>query len=300
MSVIKSFAVGAGDMFYIKHGSDNFTIIDCDLSDENANEIISELKEQSEAKGIVRFICTHPDDDHFGGIERLDDAMSIRNFYVVKNQAVKDEDTVSFTRYRELRDSDKAFYIYKGCSRKWMNIGDEERGTAGIQILWPNTSNEHFKEALAACDAGESYNNTSAVIRYSLQDGASFMWLGDLETEFMENIKNDIKLEKTTVVFAAHHGRETGKIPNSWLEVLDPQFIVIGEAPSRHLHYYTGYNTITQNKAGHITFDLVDNKVHVYVSEQGYVHDALTDEGQSKFDGYVGSFTVETEYTLDG
>jgi len=31
MSIIKSFAVGNGDMFYIKHNSDNFSIIDCYL-----------------------------------------------------------------------------------------------------------------------------------------------------------------------------------------------------------------------------------------------------------------------------
>lgn len=193
-----------------------------------------------------------------------------------------------------------AFYIYKGCSRRWMNTTSEERGSAGIHILWPNTSNEYFMEALAACDAGESYNNTSAVIRYSVEGGASFLWLGDLETEFMENIKDDIELKKTTIVFAAHHGRESGKIPNSWLEVLDPQFIVIGEAASRHLNYYTGYKTITQNKAKDITFDLVGNKVHIYSSNPGYSHSALTDDGQLKFDGYVGSFTVETEYTLVG
>jgi hypothetical protein len=126
------------------------------------------------------------------------------------------------------------------------------------------------------------------------------MWLGDLDSEFMERIANDIKLEKTTVVFAAHHGRESGKIPGSWMEKLDPQVVVIGEAPSRHLTYYTGYNKITQNKAGNITFDLADNKVHVYSSNPSYSHKALVDEGQSKFDGYVGSFTVETEYTLDG
>jgi nucleoside-diphosphate-sugar epimerase len=58
-----------------------------------------------------------------------------------------------------------------------MNISDEQRSTAGLSILWPNTDNQHFKEALAACDAGESYNNTSAVVRYQLQNGASFMWL---------------------------------------------------------------------------------------------------------------------------
>lgn len=141
MPVIKSFAVGNGDMFYINHGSDIFTIIDCDLSEENADEIIAELKFESNKKGIVRFICTHPDEDHFGGIERLNDVMPIVNFYVVRNQAVKDEDTVSFKRYCELRDSDKAFYIHKGCSRKWMNRSDDEHKTSGIEILWPDTSN---------------------------------------------------------------------------------------------------------------------------------------------------------------
>lgn len=285
-------------MFYIRHGSDNFSIIDCNLNDENADRIIDELKTETAEKGITRFICTHPDQDHFGGIERLDDAKSIVNFYCVKNKAIKDEETESFKRYCELRDSDKAFYIHKGCSRRWMNKNGEGRGSAGINILWPDTKNKYFKEALAACNAGESFNNTSAVVRYSLKGGASFLWLGDLETECMENIEDAIGLKKTTVVIAAHHGRKSGKIPNSWLEKLDPQFIIIGEAPSRHLDYYTGYNVFTQNKAGDLTFDIVDEKVHVYASKEGYSHKKLTDEEQSKFDGYVGSFTVETEYTL--
>ena len=299
MPIIKSFAVGHGDMFYIKHGSDNFSIIDCDLSEDNQEEIIAELKKEAKNKGISRFICTHPDEDHFGGIEMLDDAMPIRNFYVVKNQAVKDEDTVSFQRYCELRDdTEKAFYISKGCSRRWMNKGSEERGSAGINILWPDLKNEEFKKALSACDAGESYNNTSAVVRYSLNGGASFLWLGDLETDFMESIKEDINLTKTTVVCAAHHGRKSGKIPDSWLEKLDPQIIVIGEAPSRHLDYYTGYKRLTQNSAGDITFDLDGNKVHIYTSNDQHSVDYLDDEEQSKFDGYIGSLTVETEYTL--
>lgn len=300
MATIKSYAVGNGDMFYIQHNSDNFTIIDCDLCEENADEIIEEIKTVKKEKGIARFICTHPDDDHFGGIHLLDDAISISNFYVVKNQAVKDTETESFKHYCGLRDGDKAFYIYKGCTRKWMNISDEERGTSGISILWPDTQNEHFKEALAACNAGESYNNTSAVIQYSIEGGASFLWLGDLETEFMENIVDSIELTKTTIVFAAHHGRKSGKIPDSWLKKLDPQIIVIGEAPSRHLNYYTGYNTVTQNMAGNITMECEDDKVHFYASNHNYTNDALTDEGQSDSatDKYVGSITVETEYTL--
>jgi len=299
MAIVKSFSVGNGDMFYIKHSSDNFTIIDCNLNEENKDEIISELVNESRSKGMKRFICTHPDQDHFGGIQWLDDEMPIHNFYVVKNQAIKDQETDSFIRYCQLRDSNKAYYMEKGCTRKWLNEGDHERGSSGISVLWPNTKNTHFIEALKNCDTGESYNNTSAVIRYSIEGNASFLWLGDLETDFMENIVDDIDLKKTTVVFASHHGRYSGKIPNSWLKKLDPQIIVIGEAPSRHLHYYTGYKTLTQNKAGDIVMHCVDGKIHFYTSNKDYTVAHLNDEKSLESDHYLGSLDVETEYTLE-
>jgi beta-lactamase superfamily II metal-dependent hydrolase len=299
MSIVKSFAVGNGDMFYIQHNSDNFTIIDCNLDAETAEDRINELANASQGKEIKRFISTHPDQDHFGGIELLDAAMPILNFYVVQNKAIKDEETVSFKHYCMLRDDvGKAFYIEKGCSRKWMNLSDDARKSSGINILWPDADNADFKEALSACNSGKSYNNISPVIRYSIEGGPSFLWLGDLETEFMEKITDHIKLEKTTVVFASHHGRDSGKIPDSWLEKLDPQIIVIGEAPSRHLNYYTGYMTITQNSAGDITMECVDDKVHFYASNPNYSHDGLNDEDKTTYDNYVGSITVETEYTL--
>ena len=300
MAVVKSLAVGNGDMFYIQHNSDNFSIIDCNLTADSADDRIAELLRSSKGKGITRFISTHPDQDHFGGIELLDASMPIVNFYVVQNQAIKEDETTSFKHYCKLRDdAGKAYYIFKGCSRKWMNEESDERGSSGISVLWPDTSNPDFKDALVACNTGESYNNVSAVIRYALQDGASLMWLGDLETEFMEKITKHIKLEKTTIVFASHHGRDSGKIPDSWLEKLDPQIIVIGEAPSRHLNYYTGYTTITQNSAGDITMECVDDKVHFYVSNPDYKHATLSNEDKTTFENYVGSITVETEYTLD-
>lgn len=301
MAIVKSYSVGNGDMFSIRHNSDNFTQIDCCLCAGAADDHIADLKMQSKGKGISRFISTHPDQDHLQGIELLDAEMPIHNFYVVKNQATKSEVTESFKHYCKLRDdSAKAFYISKGVTRKWMNLADAERSSAGVQILWPDTSNVHFKKALAEGNAGESYNNMSAVIRYELEGGASFMWLGDLETDFMESIVDDIELEKTTVVFASHHGRQSGKIPDSWLKKLDPQIIVIGEAPSRHLHYYTNYTKITQNKAGDITMECIGDKVHIYVSNPDYgLHKDFDDEGKSTYDNYIGSITVETEYTLE-
>ena len=293
MSLVKSLSVGNGDMFYIKHGSDNFSIIDCCMDDSNEVRIVNELKRERKNKEITRFISTHPDDDHIRGLDYLDSQMSIVNFYCVKNKATKEDETTDFKKYCELRDSyEKSFYIEKGCTRKWINQGDDVRGNSGITILWPIHSNQYFKDALKAAKDGESPNNISPIIKYSLQDGAIILWTGDLETDFMENIKDDLDLPKVNIFFAPHHGRKTGTIPTELLKAMDPDIIIIGEADSEHLNYYNGYNTITQNRAGDIILDCITNKVHIYVESDTYSVDFLDDESMSRYDNYLGTLNL--------
>ncbi|MCY4089151.1 MAG: hypothetical protein OXF49_03455 [Candidatus Saccharibacteria bacterium] len=92
----------------------------------------------------------------------------------------------------------------------------------------------------------------------------------DLETEFMESIIDEIQLQKVNVLFAAHHGRKSGKIPKKWLNQLDPDIIVIGEGSSEDLYNYPDYNTITQNSAGDIVFYFSARVVDVFVGNQNY------------------------------
>lgn len=297
MSIIKSFSVGNGDMFYINHNSDNFSIIDCcffELSDVDKNNVIDEIVNKANSKGISRFISTHPDDDHINGLKDLDEKLKISNFYCVKNEATKKEDTDDFKRYCELRDSDKkAFYLEKGCRRKWMNITDDERCSSGISILWPVTDNEYFKDALEKAKKSESPNNISPIIKYSLEDGVTAMWMGDLEKDFIENIKEDLELDNIDILFAPHHGRDSGKIPSDILKKLDPKIIIIGEADSADLNYYTGYNTITQNSAKDIILECIENKVNIYVSNENYTVDFLDKEDNANsFDNYIGTLNL--------
>ena len=85
MSIIKSFSVGNGDMFYINHNSDSFTIIDCCYEDEDSRDKnFNEIKKMASNKGIMRFISTHPDEDHIHGLADLCDIVDIFNFYCVK------------------------------------------------------------------------------------------------------------------------------------------------------------------------------------------------------------------------
>lgn len=177
MSIIKSISVGNGDMFYIKHGSSNFTIIDCNI-DETNNE--------------------------------------------------------------------------------------------------------------------KSPNNISPIIKYSLENGVTALWFGDLENTFMEKIKDAIELPKADIIFAPHHGRKSGKIPKEWMDSIAPQMVVIGEAPSGELNYLSDYNTITQNSAKDIILDCDSGFIDVYVSNENYSVDFLDDKKKPDKYGatYIGTLNL--------
>lgn len=294
MSIVKSISVGHGDMFYIKHNTDNFTIIDCNLLEDSKIVIVNELIKESKGKGIRRFISSSPDNDHINGLKYLDEKMGIDNFYVVKNNAQKSDKNEDFIKYCELRDdTKKAFYISRGVERRWMNIGDNDRDQSGINILWPIENNSAFKKALKDAEEGTSPNNISPILRYNVKDSASVIWMGDLETPFMDSIIEEIILPPTTILIAPHHGRKSGKVPKKFLEQIKPKVIIIGEASSEDLDYYEGYNAITQNTANDITMDLIAGKVHFYSSSTSYQVSFLTNEKiVSTLGSYLGTLNL--------
>ncbi|WP_193605255.1 ComEC/Rec2 family competence protein [Nocardioides dongkuii] len=291
MSLIKSYSVGNGDMYYIRHNSDNFSIIDCCIPDDRAANILPELATQSRDKHNLRFISTHPDQDHISGLVELDDLLKLRNFYCVKNAATKPHPTADFDRYVELRDSSKAFYLRRGVNRHWMNQSTEVRQTSGIEVLWPIVDDPDHKTVLRDAAVGRPPNNISPIIKYRRAHGVSMIWMGDLETDFMQKLTAKFKLPLIDVLFAPHHGRASGKVPTAWLAQMNPQLVVIGNAPSEYLDYYRGYNIITQNRAGDVLFDAQSSKTHIYVGDPAYEVDFLDDEGLDHTHGlyYVGS-----------
>lgn len=280
--IVKSFTFPDGDIrgdtFYIKHLSDNFTLIDCYLKDGEdrscrRDEIISEIKQESAGR-VCRFISTHPDNDHILGIEMLERQWPIKNFYSVSNNIPDDEDDASMSRYNSLKHNQDC-PIEKGIERAWMNKGKDEVGSSGISFLWPELSNQKYTEALDRVahpgkDESPKPNNISCVIKYSIKNGASYLWLGDMETdmqqEFFEKCKKDIT--PVDILFHPHHGRESSKPPAELLDAIAPQIIVIGNAPDQYLNRDNSQKTITQNRAGDIVFknDTSRGYVHVFTS----------------------------------
>lgn len=138
-----------------------------------------------------------------------------------------------------------------------------------------------------------SPNNISPIVKYSLNEGVTILWMGDLEADFMEKIKDKVTIDAADIFFAPHHDRDTGKVPGDWLKSIDPKMVIIGEAPSEYLNYYEGYNTVTQNSAGNIILECVSGKTHIYVSNTNYSVDFLDDENMKDTYGkYIGTLNL--------
>lgn len=118
--------------------------------------------------------------------------------------------------------------------------------------------------------------------------------MGDLENEFMEKIKDEVKLSKVNILFAPHHGRKSGRVIKEWLEKIQPDIIIIGEAPSEHLDYswYEGYNKITQNSAGDISFICSGDKIHICTSKKYSVDFLVEDRYAKTTEGYLGTLNL--------
>jgi hypothetical protein len=174
-----------------------------------------------------------------------------------------------------------------------MNREGDGRGSSGINVLWPILGNAHHEGALADAAAGLKPNNISCILTYSLEGGAKMMWMGDLETNYMEKIEDLVPMPTVDVLFAPHHGRTSGKVPKKWLKEMDPGLIIVGEAPSEYLDYYSGHDILTQNSAGDLLFECTGNKAHIYASNHTYVAQCLDDEGLDHSHGlyYVGTLT---------
>ena len=275
MSIVKSFSFPKGDIrgdtFYIKHGVSSFTVIDCYLLSNSNNEennrqqeIIDEIVEQSEGR-VRRFISTHPDNDHIAGIEELFKRWSTTNFYAVDNEIPKDKSKSSLTKYLELKNNHN-FAIKRGIKRCWLNDSNDEHKSSGINFQWPILSNKKFKEALDKVSQGQNVNDICPIFTYSIDGGAKYMWMGDLETEMQQAYYDECSanIPRVNILFQPHHGRKSASVPENLLNALDPQLIIIGNAPYEYIDYGDSRMTITQNTAGDIIFVNDDGYVHIY------------------------------------
>ena len=268
--------VKEGDCTWIKHANGNNTIIDVfnasterTVTDTNARLLLEYLvATEVKAKGvngnfrqkeypvnpneylqgfnvnsIFRYIQTHPDMDHMGGIKCFFDIFSPINMWDTDNEKemgsfenspYSEEDWKFYKKLRNGSETDtKRLTLFSGSYGQYYNRDENNSpGGNGLYLLAPT------EELVAEANKNADYNDCSYVILYKAANGHRVVFGGDSHDKtweyILENHEDDVK--NVDLLIAPHHGRDS-KRNYDFLDVLNPKLTFFGNAKSEHLAY---------------------------------------------------------------
>lgn len=301
MPTIHFLNVKQGDCAFIQHNSGHITVLDVfNASKVALSEQIVLQRDFASSKGnfnqkdypinpiqymknfnvssIFRFILTHPDMDHLGGIKDLFETFPVENFWDTDNKkemgsfegSPYSEEDWKF--YKGLRDgtgeSPKRLTYYSGSKNKYFNLNEDGKsGGDGLYVLSPTS--DLVKDAIKSGD----YNDCSYVLLYKT-GSRKILFGGDSGEKTWEHILEKHKDDVTDidVLFAPHHGRKLESY--EFLNVLNPKISYFGNANSQHLAYnawnYRNLPFITNNQANCIITDINGKSINVYVTNENF------------------------------
>ena len=322
MAVLHFLNVLEGDCHIVKHISGHVTVIDCnnakiETEEEARSRYIQELIQagvqgnfnqkahpvnpiaymnQHGYDSVFRFILTHPDMDHMGGVKDFFDELSPTNFWDTDNNEEKDfeeggpynEDDWKF--YKKLRDGNsekdsKRLTNYAGDEGKYWSENEEGKKPGdALNILSPT------KELVKEGNESDDNHVYSYVILYRAA-GGDVLFCGDSHDKtweyILKNHKDDVKDVK--VLIAPHHGRDS-KRSFDFLKTVNPTLTLIGNAPSKDLAYdqYRKYGiTVTNNQANCVIIEVSEKPMKLYVTNKSY---AEKFNGPPQYNDYYKSY----------
>lgn len=301
MATIHFLNVKQGDCSFIQHNSGHITLLDVFNASKGVLEervalqrVVASVNGNFQQKdypvnpiqymkdfnvaSVFRFILTHPDMDHLGGIKDLFESFSFENFWDTDNKkemgsfegSPYSEEDWKF--YKGLRDgtveSPKRLTYYSGSKNKFFNINEDGKaGGDGLYVLSPTS--ELVKTAIENGD----YNDCSYVLLYRTGT-KKILFGGDSGEKSWEHILEKHKDDVTDidVLFAPHHGRRLDSY--EFLNVLNPKITYFGNANSQHLAYdawnYRKLSFITNNQANCIITDINGALINIYVTNENF------------------------------
>ncbi len=299
MGVFHFLNVGQGDCSIIQHASGNVTVVDVNHAkpplSETSSLIMQVLKENYHQKdsptnpieymldhgikSVFRFVLSHPDMDHMGGIKAFFEQFSPANFWDTANTCRKDDWSNSpYNRedwdfYCGLRSGantkTKRLVLHSNDRGKFYNIdGSDNAGGDGLYILSPTP------KLVSDANGCEDFNDCSYVILYKSSAGRILL-AGDSHDKTWEHVLkyHAADIANVEVLLAPHHGRHSDR-DFGFLDVVRPALTLFGNAASTHLAYREwsrrGLPIITNNQAGDVIIDTNGANMQVYVSNSAY------------------------------
>lgn len=306
MGIFHYLNVLNGDCSIIQHPSGRVTVVDvynASIAQENISldqraylEVIAERANYNQKKHPVnpinylkdfgisevhRFIVTHPDMDHIGGIKDFFDTFGPANFWDTDNTCEKDFDGVKgphseedWEYYKNLRDTDpqsspKRLTLYSGASGKFFNKNEDgDEGSDGLHVLAPT------KELVSHANECGDFNDASYVLLYR-SAGGRILLSGDSHDRtwehILENHADDIA--NVDLLIAPHHGRHSNR-SYEFLSIVNPALTFFGNASSEHLAYKAwsnrGLPIYTNNECGTMIVDTNSKPMSLYVTNETF------------------------------
>lgn len=272
MANVHILNVGDGDCTIIQHEDNKVTMIDCchgsDSEDEshnpsNPNWFLNKLS----VKGIFRFILTHPDMDHMGGLKLIHEKHPITNFWDIDNNKQLDgghEDWECYQTLRKSKENPKALHYTDGSSTKYFAYDDSGKKLDDyIQILSPTS--EMIKDA----NESQEWNDCSYVILYCIHS-KKILFCGDAGDNTLKQILTKPEVKDIDILIAPHHGRKPENDDYSYLDVMNPKLVVCeqvdGEFVPKKEYENRGIKHIEKVSAFDITLNIQGNGTIVVMS----------------------------------
>lgn len=180
--------VGQGNMTLLRFPNGTTYLVDCNVTDENADSVLSYLGDAMGSRTrIDKFICSHRDADHMRGVKRVHEEYPIGE---IRDPGVPGTttDSVEYEEYMNLRREVGGRVIK---ARTYYDIGQ-------VRVRFMNSADDDLTDV----------NDQSIVLKVEF-GGSSVMFAGDTSSRpWKENILpyySDNSL-RTNILLGAHHG----------------------------------------------------------------------------------------------
>jgi beta-lactamase superfamily II metal-dependent hydrolase len=235
---------------------------------------------------IFRFILTHPDMDHLGGVRDLFNTFKVENFWDTDNTKEfppgafdsRPRQGADWAFYKTLRDTSpkddpRRLLFYSGYERDYFK-------DQGIKILSPTP------ELIQIGNGRKKWNDASYVFTYStVNPSRKILFCGDSEDKTWKHLLDNwaTQIADVDILIAPHHGRHSGR-DYAFLKVVNPRLTLFGNAlTDHHAHkpwHNRGLTILSNNQAGYIVLDVVDEGIKVYAKNETYARNLTERNGR--------------------
>lgn len=181
--------VGQGDSIYLSSKGKNF-LIDTGNQDNKLKDNFAQL-------GITHLdgvLITHPDDDHCGSLDVIENMIDVNNFYIAKDLLTCTDDNCK----KLLKNINK---IVNQESIIPLNVGDKINfGEIEMNVIWP----DKYKDNGGNCDSLTVIANIDLNNDGSIESRA--LLCGDAEKEEISQMLKYNRIPKIDIYKCGHHG----------------------------------------------------------------------------------------------